>query len=71
MKKFHRCRVLFEILEGFLSVVGSIRLFVRYLKEQKKNEHGRNTSLEASIGMRDLNKRLAKNLKTRTMTENR
>lgn len=33
---FHRCRVLFEILEGFLSVVGSIRLFVRCLKEQKK-----------------------------------
>lgn len=52
MKMFHRCRVLFEILEGFLSVVGSIRLLVRYLKEQKKNEHGRNTSLEASIGMR-------------------
>lgn len=71
MKMFHRCRVLFEILEGFLSVVGSIRLFVRCLKEQKKKEHGRNTSLEASIGMRDLNKRLAKNLKTRTMTENR
>lgn len=68
---FHRCRVLFEILEGFLSVVGSIRLFVRCLKEQKKKEHGRNTSLETSIGMRDLNKRLAKNLETRTMTENR